>query len=66
MILRTGFFCSTSDNTLNTNRKLRLESLNYDNVLKTFTKNLIDLKLLLEYSHKIGFDVFRIGSNFIP
>lgn len=66
MILRTGFFCSTSDNRLTTNRKIKLQNLSYDNVLKTFIKNLADLKSLLEYSKNHGFKIFRIGSNLIP
>ncbi|MCX7758235.1 MAG: UV DNA damage repair endonuclease UvsE [bacterium] len=66
MIIRTGFFCSTWDNILTTNRKIKLLSLSHKRVIETFLKNLNDLKLLLELCKNNGFEVFRIGSNFVP
>ncbi|MEN3013502.1 MAG: UV DNA damage repair endonuclease UvsE [Endomicrobiia bacterium] len=61
-----GFFCSTADGKITTNRKLKLKNLNKDNLLKVFFKNLNDFEKLLEISKKNNFTIFRLGSNFIP
>lgn len=61
-----GFFCSTSDNRLSTNHKLRLAKLNRENLLNVFSRNLRDFVKLLELSRTMGLTIFRLGSNFIP
>lgn len=63
---RLGFFCSTADGKITTNRKFRIQNLNFSKVLNTFKKNLEDFKKLLEISKKLGCGIFRLGSNFIP
>lgn len=66
IIFRIGFFCSTHDNRLTTNRRIRLQNLTYDNVMKIFLQNLSDFKEILKFCKDTGFSVFRLGSNFIP
>lgn len=61
-----GFFCSTSDNKLSTNHKLRLSKLNEDSLFNVFERNLSDFVKLLGLSRKMGLSIFRLGSNFIP
>lgn len=66
MIVGLGIFCSTSDNKLTTNHKLRLHNLNEQKLFEVFNKNVRDFMELLEFSRKRGFTIFRLGSNFIP
>lgn len=61
-----GFFCSTSDNVLTTNRRFRLKGLSEDRVIETFSRNLEDFVKLLGLSRDMGLSIFRLGSNFIP
>lgn len=61
-----GIFCSTSDNKLSTNHKIKLVNFNRENLFKVFTRNLDDFIKLLELSKDMGFTIFRLGSNFIP
>lgn len=61
-----GFFCSTSDNRLSTNHRLRLANLNEGSLLKVFERNMIDFIKLLELSKMMNLTIFRLGSNFIP
>jgi len=64
--IRFGFFCSTADNKVTTNRKIQLKNLTFERVFETFRRNLEDLVKLLEISKKLGCGIFRLGSNFIP
>ncbi|MDW8096047.1 MAG: UV DNA damage repair endonuclease UvsE [Aquificaceae bacterium] len=64
--IRVGFFCSTADGKITTNRKFRLKGLNFERVLEAFEENLRDFKTLLELSLSLGCGVFRLGSDFIP
>lgn len=66
MSIGLGFFCSTSDNKLSTNHKLRLASLNKENLFRVFSRNLHDFIELLKISNMMGLTIFRLGSNFIP
>lgn len=66
MNIGVGIFCSTSDNSLNTNHRIRLSRLTKETVLATFEKNFQDFLSLLELSCSMGLTVFRLGSNFIP
>lgn len=66
MSIGLGFFCSTSDNKLSTNHKLRLANLTEENLYKVFQRNLEDFIKLLEISKAMGLSIFRLGSNFIP
>lgn len=61
-----GFYCSTSDNRLSTNHRVRLRGLNEEKLMRTFRRNLEDLMKLLELSRSMGLTIFRLGSNFIP
>lgn len=61
-----GFFCSTSDNKLTTNRKFRLSNLSEERLLEVFGRNLVDFIKLLKLSRDMGLSIFRLGSNFIP
>ncbi|MEM2002156.1 MAG: UV DNA damage repair endonuclease UvsE [Nitrososphaerota archaeon] len=61
-----GFFCSTSDNRLSTNHRIKLRSLSEDRLLEVFKRNLDDLMKLLDLSRRMGLTIFRLGSNFIP
>ncbi|MEM1903155.1 MAG: UV DNA damage repair endonuclease UvsE [Pyrobaculum sp.] len=61
-----GFFCSTHDGRLNTNRTFRLRNLTWERVRETTLKNLSDFVKLLEISRKMGFSVFRLGSGVVP
>lgn len=61
-----GIFCSTSDNKLSTNHKLRLANLSEDRLFKVFERNVMDFFKLLELSREHGFTIFRLGSNFVP
>lgn len=61
-----GFFCSTADGKITTNRKFQLKNLTFERVLKTFEQNLRDFFRLLEISKELGCGIFRLGSNFIP
>ncbi|RMH81195.1 MAG: UV DNA damage repair endonuclease UvsE [Acidobacteria bacterium] len=64
--LRFGFFCSTADGKLTTNRKFRLKNLSIEKVLKTVDKNLKDFKALLNLSISMGMSIFRLGSDIVP
>ncbi|MEM2791024.1 MAG: UV DNA damage repair endonuclease UvsE [Thermofilaceae archaeon] len=66
MSIGLGIFCSTSNNSLNTNRKMRLSKLSRETLLKTFKENLRDFIELLKLSCSMGLTIFRLGSNFIP
>lgn len=66
MRIGLGFFCSTSDNKLSTNHKVKLRNLNEETLLRTFKRNLKDLMDLLELSRRMGLTIFRLGSSFIP
>lgn len=61
-----GFFCSTSDNKLSTNRTLNLNNLNYENLEKKVEQNAKDLIKLLKYSKEKEYTIFRLGNSFIP
>lgn len=61
-----GFFCSTSDNRLSTNHRVRLGNLSEERLMATFGRNLRDLFALLELSRGMGLTVFRLGSDFVP
>lgn len=63
---RFGFFCSTSDGKITTNRKFQLKNLTEDKVLRTFELNLSDFKKLLDISKEMGLSIFRLGSNIVP
>lgn len=63
---RLGFFCSTADGKITTNRKFRIQSLSFLKVVDTFKRNLEDFKKLLEISRELGCGIFRLGSSFIP
>ncbi len=64
--IRLGFFCSTWDSRLNTNRKFRLSHLSLEKVMETLDSNMKDFIALLDLSLKLGCGIFRLGSNFIP
>lgn len=64
--IRIGFFCSTADNRLTTNRKFRLQNLSFERVIQTLEKNLSDLKALLDLSVSLGCGIFRLGSDLVP
>lgn len=64
--IRLGFFCSTADGKITTNRKFRLSNLSFQRVWETFERNLEDFKKLLRISRKLGCSIFRLGSDFIP
>ncbi|MEM4576118.1 MAG: UV DNA damage repair endonuclease UvsE [Candidatus Nezhaarchaeales archaeon] len=66
MRIGLGFFCSTSDNKLSTNHKVKLHNLNEETLLRTFEKNLKDFIALLELSRRMNLAIFRLGSSFIP
>lgn len=66
MSIGLGTFCSTWDNRLSTNHKLRLSRLNRENLYSVFERNLEDFISLLELSCSLGLTIFRLGSNFIP
>lgn len=61
-----GFFCSTHDGRLNTNRTFRLKNLTWEKVRETTARNLSDFLKLLEMSRKMGFTIFRLGSGVVP
>lgn len=61
-----GFFCSTSDNELTTNRRFRLSNLTLSRFLDVFSRNLSDFMRLLEISKRMNLTIFRLGSNFVP
>lgn len=61
-----GFFCSTSDNKLSTNHRIKLRNLNEETLLEVFERNLDDLIRLLDLSRRMGLTIFRLGSNFVP
>ncbi|MCX7989594.1 MAG: UV DNA damage repair endonuclease UvsE [Aquificaceae bacterium] len=64
--IRVGFFCSTADGRITTNRKFRLSNLSFERVWEAFEKNLKDFKSLLDLSLRLGCGIFRLGSEFIP
>ena len=64
--IRVGFFCSTADGKITTNRKFRLSNLSFEKVWEAFEKNLADFKSLLDLSLELGCGIFRLGSDFIP
>ena len=64
--IKLGFFCSTADSKLNTNRKFRISNLNLEKVIQTLEANIKDFLDLLDISLKLGCGIFRLGSNFIP
>lgn len=66
MSIGLGFFCSTSDNKLSTNHKIRLANLNKESLYRVFYWNLEDFIKLLDISRSMGLSIFRLGSNFIP
>ena len=63
---RFGFFCSMSDNSLSTNRKMNLNNLNYENVENKVKQNAKELIELLQYSKEENFPIFRLGNSFVP
>lgn len=64
--LRFGFFCSTADGRLTTNRKFRLKNLSIERVLEAVDKNLRDFRALLDLSVSMGMSIFRLGSDLVP
>lgn len=66
MPIGLGFFCSTSDNRLSTNHKIRLMRLNKSNLFDVFMRNMNDFIKLLKLSKEMGLSIFRLGSNIIP
>jgi UV DNA damage endonuclease len=63
---RVGFFCSTADGKITTNRKFRLANLSYERVMDAVEKNLEDFKRLLDLSLSLGCGIFRLGSDIVP
>lgn len=61
-----GFFCSTADGRITTNRKMRLTSLSRTTVLESVKRNIQDLVQLVEMSSRMGLSIFRVGSNIVP
>lgn len=61
-----GFFCSTADGRITTNRKMRLASLSKDRVLELTERNIQDLVQLVTMSSRMGLSIFRVGSNIVP
>jgi len=64
--IKVGFFCSTADGKITTNRKFRLSNLSYQKVIDVLEKNLKDFEKLLEISLSLGCGIFRLGSNLVP
>lgn len=64
--IRFGFFCSTANGKITTNRKFRVSNLSFQKVWETFERNLEDFKKLLQLSKELGCGIFRLGSDFIP
>ncbi|MEN3008387.1 UV DNA damage repair endonuclease UvsE [Pseudothermotoga sp.] len=64
--LGLGFFCSTSDNRITTNRKFKLSNLTLSKFLNVFYQNLSDFVVLLEISKRMNLSIFRLGSNMVP
>ncbi|MCS7262438.1 MAG: UV DNA damage repair endonuclease UvsE [Aquificaceae bacterium] len=64
--IRLGFFCSTQDGKVTTNRKFHLKNLTFERVMEAFEKNLRDFELLLDLSLSLGCGVFRLGSDMVP
>lgn len=64
--IKVGFFCSTADGKITTNRKFRLSNLSYQKVMDVLEKNLKDFERLLEISLSLGCGIFRLGSNLVP
>lgn len=58
---RFGFFCSTADGKITTNRKFRLNNLTESKLLEVVEKNLLDFEKLLDISSQMGFGIFRPG-----
>jgi len=63
---RFGFFCSTSDNRLSTNRTTTLKNLTYENIEKKVKQNAKELIQLLAFSQSEEFPIFRLGNAFVP
>lgn len=63
---RLGFFCSTADGKITTNRKFRLSNLTESKLIQTVEQNLEDFKKLLEISSRMGLGIFRLGSEVVP
>ncbi|QID32616.1 hypothetical protein [Pampinifervens florentissimum] len=63
--IKVGFFCSTADGKITTNRKFRLSNLSYQKVMDVLEKNLKDFERLLEISLYLGCGIFRLGSDLI-
>lgn len=61
-----GFFCSTADGKITTNRKMRLASLSKDRVLELTERNIEDLVQLVALSSQMGLSIFRVGSSIVP
>lgn len=61
-----GFFCSTADGRITTNRKMRLKNLSRERLVEAVSRNARDLVRLVEMSKEMGLSTFRVGSDLIP